>query len=485
MKKTSFIKSMLAVILLLAGAFCMTSNVEASAGISMASAAAVVTVKRRKYQAFQDFLTEKGISGEAFEAKTAEEQEVLLKENSTSNEMYLQQLEEKADSGISKEEVEKMKADMKVTQDRQMKALQEASTAQGKAIKQLLEDMKGPKISESETKQIHNFIAENADKIKQIKAQGSGVVEFSTSKSLTTGSATNPGGIPAINGVHLANPTQANLRGSIVDGLVTNFTTSLPSYPYTETIPTSGDYGFVAEAGVKPEVDFTIETRYAEPKKIAAHIVLTDESVEDIPGLQSIATGYLRQKHDLKRQSAILGGTGTGNEPTGAIVYASPYSGVLGTVVDNPNFMDVVNALITDIYTDHNYQDEMPYMANLVLVHPHDFYSELVAAKDADGRPLYPMASLFNQVTIGNATIIPYEHAALTTGNVFVADMSKYMVGNYVPYTVRIGFINDQLITNQFTMVGESRLFAFVRTLDQKAFRTGRISTIKAAIAKP
>ncbi len=63
--------------------------------------------------------------------------------------------------------------------------------------------------------------------------------------------------------------------------------------------------------------------------------------------------------------------------------------------------------------------------------------------------------------------------------------MSKYNVSNYIPYTVRIGFINDQFITNKFTMVGESRHHAFVKELDKQAFIYDDIDTIITAITKP
>lgn len=117
------------------------------------------------------------------------------------------------------------------------------------------------------------------------------------------------------------------------------------------------------------------------------------------------------------------------------------------------------------------------------MVNPIDFFIELVSAKDANGLPLYPQAGLFNTVTIGGMTIKPWEKIAL--GKIFVADMSRYNVANYIPFTIRIGWINDQFITNQFTMVGESRFFSYVKKLDEQAFVYDTIATVQAAILKP
>jgi hypothetical protein len=121
-------------------------------------------------------------------------------------------------------------------------------------------------------------------------------------------------------------------------------------------------------------------------------------------------------------------------------------------------------------------------MANLVMVNPNDFFIQLVSAKDKQGLPLYPSASLFNQVNIGGVTIIPEE--SITAGKIFVADMSKYNTTDYEGYNVTIGWVNDDLIRNQFVILAESRMHAFVKKLDEQAFIYDDIDTIKTAITK-
>lgn len=434
----------------------------------------------------QKFLEEKGVSMDAFENKTKEEQFALLKEHNEANEAVIKAIKDDVNSKVSKEDLEKMSKDLAETHAREIKALNEVNSEQGLAIKRMLENFQGEGLSASEKSQISKFISDNSEKIKELKDAGHGLIEFTTKAvdSMMTTSATNPDGIPELVGTQMAPATNVNLRGSIVDGLVNIFSTDLAAYPYTESVPKDGDYSFIGEKGTKPQIDFKIETRYAEPKKVAAHIVLTSESVKDVRGMQDIASNYLRAKHDLKRQNGILFGDGLGDNPKGATTYGRAFvAGSMALSVTTPNFMDVVNATITDVYTTHNFTDEMPYMTNVVMVNPVDFFIQLVSAKDANGLPLYPMAGLFNRVTIGGVTIVPFED--IPAGKIFVADLSRYNVTNYVPYTVRIGWINDQLITNQFTMVGESRLHAFVKKLDEQAFIYDDIATIQAAITKP
>lgn len=404
-------------------------------------------------------------------------------------EELIKQLSEKVEgmkgSSVSKEE-------LKAVQD-ELKGLKETG-ATAEAVTKLQEKLddvaaklldfetKGESAMKSEGEQIHEFIVKNHDTIKNHLKSGSGFIEFEVKAvaniTTATGVNTSP---PAITGTQQAPLGNVNLRDMNIVGLTNNVNTSLAAYPYTEAEPKDGDYTFVAEGAAKPQIDFKWETRYATPYKIAAWMRLTEEAVQDVAGLESVANDYLRKKHDLKKNKAILFGLGTGGENKGATVYGRVFSaGPMALAVVNPNFMDVVNAAITDIATTHNYEDEVPYMPSLVMVNPVDFFLQLVSAKNADGLPLYPTASLFNQVVIGNMTIRPEE--SIPAGKIFVADMSKYNTTNYMPYTVKIGWINDDFIKNQFVILGESRFHAFVRRLDAQAFLYDDIATIKTAI---
>lgn len=373
----------------------------------------------------------------------------------------------------------------------------EVNEAKEKA-NQAVETGKGLSLK-SINKAVRDFIQENFETIKNLKQKGQGFVEFEVKAvgnmtsgnaivddgggSGTVGSATNPDGIPELVGVQMAPPSRVNMRTNLINSLTNNFNTSLAAYPYTESVPKDGDFAFqLAEGDAKAQIDFKIETRYAQPFTMAAWEHLSEQSVQDILGLQSIATGFLKDKHDIKKQRAILFGDVALAALVGATQYGRVFAaGAMANTVRFPNFMDVVNACITDVYVTHNYQDEMPYMPSLCLVNPIDFFIHLVAAKDERGLPLYPMASLFNRVEIGGVTILPEE--MIPAGKIFVADMSKYNTSNYLGYRVKIGWINDDFIKNQFVILGESRWHAYVKKLDQQAFIYDDYATILAAIS--
>ena len=115
-------------------------------------------------------------------------------------------------------------------------------------------------------------------------------------------------------------------------------------------------------------------------------------------GLESVARDFLRKKHDLKKAKYLLFADGLSTNPKGATTYGRAFvPGSMQFAIPAPNFMDVVNARIVDIATTHNYEDEVPYRANLVMVNSVDFFLNVVSAKTEEGVPLYPTASLFNQ----------------------------------------------------------------------------------------
>ena len=422
-------------------------------------------------------------SRQEFEALSADEQSAYVLEKRTH------------EANLRKEEIAKAISEQKAISDEQSKATISKLEAEIKTVNENLEEFalrlksmtEKPMTVETFASKVAESLAEKHDEIKTVLRQGSGVVEIFTAKAvetITTRSALNPDGIPELVGVQVAPPSNVNLRPATIESMVSTIPTTLSAYPYTEVVPKDGDYAFVLEEGIKPQIDFKIETRYATPVKAAAWEHLTTESIQDIPNLMAIARDFLRKKHDLFKEKGLLNGDGISPNPKGATSYGRAFvAGAMANTQTVVNFMDVVNACVTDIFTTHNYQDETPYLANVVLVNPIDFFLQLVSAKDGNGLPLYPTASLFNRVVIGGVTIMP--HHDIPVGKIFVADLSKYNTTNYIGYSVKIGWINDDMITNQFVMLAESRFHAFVKSLDEQAFIYDDIAVIAGALQIP
>jgi len=326
----------------------------------------------------------------------------------------------------------------------------------GEKVEDLLSKNK-TNVLESVDEQLTKFLTENKDKLKSIKDAGAGVLTF-TPKSITTASGTQPNGTPVNVGYSMPD-VKIETRDFLLK-LVSRTRTNKAAFPYTELIPT-GDAGVVAEGGLKPEIGFTWTTRWSEPKKVAAYEILSDEVITDIPQMTSLANEVLKRKHDLKRNETILGYV---------ISQATAFAGLdLSGTIENPYFLDVINAVALDIYLTKNYTGDTNEFPNVALVNPVDFFTKFTTSKNGNGEYLYPTAVFSNYVNVGGMYIMPSD--AISLGNVLVADMKGVNFVDYVDYFVKIGWINEQLIHNMFTMVGESRFHLFIKNQDKKRFK--------------
>lgn len=314
------------------------------------------------------------------------------------------------------------------------------------------------------------FFKDNLNEIKTIKESGAGIIEF-TPKAVTNASGSNVG---TPTNVGYSKPDVLIEQYASIYGLFTVTNTNKASFPYTELVP-SGDADVVAEGGLKPEVGFTWVTRWSAPTKIAAHEILSDEVIDDVPQLRSLAEEVLLRKHNIKK---IKNSIDYVIANSGAFV-----AGGLATLIDSPKFMDVINSVAVSIYMAKNYADDISVLPNAALVNPIDFYVNFVTAKDSNGNYMYPTATFYNFVKVGGLIIAPSDIVA--TGKVLVADMKAANLVNYKPYYIKIGWINDQLIHNMFTMVGESRYHLFIKEQHKKRFVYDDYTTIETAIEKP
>ena len=371
----------------------------------------------------------------------------------------------------------------------EVKALEKSVKDVSDMLQHFIDDEKAAK-NEGKTfaKAFEDFLVENSEELGKIQKTKRGEVEFiydfKAVGAIGTGNGSTPVAAPANTNASLS---RIRLRNdNTLLSVCTTVNTNSAIYPYTEATPKEGAFDVVTEGGTKPQIDLKWEVRYAQPYKIAAYEILSEEVVTDIPRMMSTAEGFLMDKHDLYKVNQVYFGTGLTKYPEGATVVGrlfNPATIPTKLPAGTANIMDVINACITDIYVTPNYADETPYMANVALMNPADFFSQFQAAKTGDGLSLYPQASLFDNVSIGGVAIKPWH--SIPAGKIFVGDMSKYNLTNWVRYSVRIGWINDQFITNQFTMVGESRFHAFVKNLDRAAFIYDDIADIVTGIEAP
>ncbi|MGG7470774.1 hypothetical protein ACVVIH_20480 [Chryseobacterium arthrosphaerae] len=331
-------------------------------------------------------------------------------------------------------------------------------------------------------------IAEKQEEIKSLLKAGTGQLEIMVlpNANKAVGTLTTASG--QITGMDALLATQLNPLQRIdldildIESELTTFQTDSPIYTYTYAIPKDGKFDFQAEGAVKSQLDFTWKNGNSEPYTFAAWEKLTEQAAQDVKGLVSVAKGYLKDRHDYDKALAIVFGNETYDLP-GIVGTATPFTaGSLAASVTDPNFTDIISAGILSVRSRTNYPGSPRFNPNVAYVNPIDFFKEFTAAKDKEGRPLYPTAQL-GVVVIGSTVV--KQRFEIPVGKILIADLKKMMLSNYLPYTVKIGWVNDDFIKNQFVILGESRFHLFVKKLDEAAFLYDDISAIKTAIAKP
>lgn len=327
-------------------------------------------------------------------------------------------------------------------------------------------------------------IAEKQTEIAAVLKAGAGQVEIMVVPKapaiMTTQSGTITG-MPALLATQL-NPLQRiELDIWDIENEVTTFQTDSAVYTYTYAIPKDGKFDFQAEGAVKAQIDFTWKNASAEPLTFAAWEKLTEQAVQDVKGLLSVARGYLKDRHDYDKALAVVFGNDA-NDIKGIIDYATPFTaGALAASVKTPNLMDVINAGVLSVRNRTNYPGSPRFNPNVTYINPFDFFIQFTSAKDSQGKPLYPTAQA-GVVVIGNTVI--KQRFEIPAGKIFIGDLKKIMLSSYLPYTVKIGWVNDDFIKNQFVILGESRFHLFVKELDKAGFLYDNIATIKTAITQ-
>jgi len=300
--------------------------------------------------------------------------------------------------------------------------------------------------------------------------------------NLTTSNVTtDTGGNALLDMLNADEIMDIRLQMPFIDDYANVSSTSKPVYTYVDFIPGEGDMTFLGEGDEKPQLDLDIVIRTESPVKVAGYEILTEESITDIPRMESNARNLLFRKYLLKRQNGILFGDGIGDNPLGVTALAAAFNPAswTGAKVLNPNTYDAVIAVANEIYSKKAYTDDVEYYPNVAFINPGDF-AALRLSKDKNEQYIFPSFTLYNDKTIDGIKIIPTNK--IPAGYILMGDFKKLNIVNYIAYSIRIGWINDQFIKNLFTMLGEGRFYVFVKNLDQRAFIYDTVANVVAGI---
>lgn len=248
-------------------------------------------------------------------------------------------------------------------------------------------------------------------------------------------------------------------------------TTEKPFIRYLRETAAQGDPGMVAEATLKPQMDFSFDEVDSPVRKIAGYFRISEEMIDDIPFILNYLTTRgverLRNVEDFQ----LLHGDGTGQNLSGLDKMAVAFSAG-NTKTPAPNEFDVLVAAKKQLRLKQ-------LLATLVVVHPDDF-ATMRLLKATTNEPLFPYLLDLGTITVDGTPIV--QNTRVTPGTFYVMDARQIEVVDRMQTQVRLfDQDRDNAILNMVTCVIEERLAFMIYRSDCVIKST--FAAAKAALA--
>jgi|GEM_PF-6407799 len=337
--------------------------------------------------------------------------------------------------------------------------------AQGDKINGLIEAQKKPF---SGMEKIEDIFKENTQKLKEIHKAGTGFIEVNLEGKAVDSIAnsiqnmTTPPGSPYAPGISNVPLTVYDIlrNQQFVSSYTDNGNTDVSRLAWINETSLTGAPALVLEGAQKPLTSRTFKVEMSTAKKIAAAIQITEEFDQDLPYLSSQVKSLLQL--DLVRAF-------DDQIQTDVIAQASPFdfttAGIggynLGALKGN-----IYDATLWDALTAMGlYPRINNFIPNVSLINPIT-WGKMQMGKDTVGRYNYPSDDLISRINaqIGNKLFPDFA---------LVGDMKQFKVLIYKDFVLKMGWINDDFIRNQFTVVAEVRFHDYISTARQKAIVYG------------
>lgn len=338
--------------------------------------------------------------------------------------------------------------------------IDEVMTKQGNAIKGVL-DKAAPN-----TKTIENFIEENVEQFKAARRDGK-VIEFSAQQLKDAGINTIASAIPT------ASPYAPGISGqplqlfdiarnpNYITSKVNLGSTNMSRMAWANELEILGVPALTAEGATKPITQHTFKIETSNAKKIAGYIEMTEEFDTDLPQFSTAVRRMLQNDVVRAWDDAIQ---------VDVIAAARPFNITqLNATIQAANYWDALLAEVGQV----GYYNFIP---NTVAIN----YLTMVilnTEKNTQNQYLLPP---FRDMIDG---MINYANK-IATGYGLVGDLQQYNVDIYKDFSLRVGWINDDFIKNQFAVVGEVRYHSYISDVRRNAIVYDSLATIDGIITE-
>lgn len=240
-----------------------------------------------------------------------------------------------------------------------------------------------------------------------------------------------------------------------VTDIIPTITTTQNAYVYMEETTFTNAAAETAEGAAKPEAALALTERTSPVRKIAVWIPVTDEQLEDVPGIQSYIESRLSFMVQQRLDRQILIGDGAAPNLRGIVNVVGIQTQAKG-VDATP---DAIYKAMTKIrLTGAGNGGATP---SHVILNPNDWQEIRLLTTAVGGYMWGPPMDTAPERIWGLPVVLA---EGLTEGTGLVGDFRNYsLLVEKKQMTIKVGYQNDDFIKNQRSIVAEIRV-AFVIT---------------------
>lgn len=237
------------------------------------------------------------------------------------------------------------------------------------------------------------------------------------------------------------------VRPLVLTDLLPTIAVSLPTYLYMEETTFMNSAVEVAEGASKPAVALALTQRTETIRKIAGYLPVTDEQLEDVPAARAYIDNRLGYMIRQRLDTQIIAGDGVSVDILG--LNHTGRTGIQQQGRSSDTNHDAVFKAITLIRVNAFSEP------NAVVIHPTNWQTTRLALATTTGNYLFGPPTTPGVESFWGLNVVIT--TGMTLNTILVGDWNQAALLTRQGVTMKVGYVNDDLIKNQQTIVAELR----------------------------